>query len=405
MPRIALTERRVRALKAPDPSGKQVLHWDTKLRGFGVLCSGVTNAKTYVVQRELPGRKTRRVTIAPVNLIPLGKAREEATAKLLGMASGIDPKAKAPQSVTLRQALAAYLERRKNLRPMTRRNYQNVFDYHLAGWADLPLREITPQMVGERHRAIQEEIAAGGRYRGEGMANFAMVVLRVLYNFAAENDKGLPPNPTAVLRKGWYEIKPRERYVRKEQMPAFYRAVLGLESPVTRDFLLLLLFTGLRRSEAAGLRWEEVEPLRERVITIPGERTKGKRKLELPMTGYVHDLLVVRRALGRDRFVFPANSRSGHIETDGLADVAEACGVRVSAHDLRRTFITYASKCKIPWMALKMLVNHATKGDVTAGYSQWDVEDLREPAQRVCDYLKELCEVEPLPEGVARLPA
>src|SRR3954468_13873351 len=62
MPRLKLTQRTIEKLPAPDPSGRQLLHWDTDLRGFGVLCSGKTNAKTYVVQRDLPNGRTRRVT-------------------------------------------------------------------------------------------------------------------------------------------------------------------------------------------------------------------------------------------------------------------------------------------------------------------------------------------------------
>lgn len=49
MTQVKLTERIVSQLKAPHPSGKQVLHWDTELKGFGVLVSGKTNAKTYIV--------------------------------------------------------------------------------------------------------------------------------------------------------------------------------------------------------------------------------------------------------------------------------------------------------------------------------------------------------------------
>ncbi len=44
--------------------GRQRLHWDTALTGFGVLASGKTAAKTYVVQREVDGR-SRRVTVDP----------------------------------------------------------------------------------------------------------------------------------------------------------------------------------------------------------------------------------------------------------------------------------------------------------------------------------------------------
>jgi hypothetical protein len=43
---IKLTEKSVARLVAPTASGKQVLYWDEEQKGFGVLCSGVSNAKT-----------------------------------------------------------------------------------------------------------------------------------------------------------------------------------------------------------------------------------------------------------------------------------------------------------------------------------------------------------------------
>ena len=35
-PKPNLTEKLVAKLAAPDPSGKQVVHWDGELKGFGV---------------------------------------------------------------------------------------------------------------------------------------------------------------------------------------------------------------------------------------------------------------------------------------------------------------------------------------------------------------------------------
>ena len=78
MPRMKLTERAVARLRAPDPSGKQVLWWDAELRGFGVLASGTTTAKSYVAQRELPNGRTRRVTVAATTELPLAEARRRA---------------------------------------------------------------------------------------------------------------------------------------------------------------------------------------------------------------------------------------------------------------------------------------------------------------------------------------
>ena len=87
---------------------------------------------------------------------------------------------------------------------------------------------------------------------------------------------------------------------------------MALPNPVARDYLLLLLFTGLRRTEAATLRWGDVDFV-ERVIRLPAARTKAGRKLDLPMTDIVRDLLVARRAIGKEEYVFPSDSKSKHI--------------------------------------------------------------------------------------------
>jgi hypothetical protein len=71
MPRLKLTEKAIMKLQAPDPSGKQCLHWDTELKGFGVLCSGLSNARTFIVQRTLADGRSRRVTIGAVNELAL----------------------------------------------------------------------------------------------------------------------------------------------------------------------------------------------------------------------------------------------------------------------------------------------------------------------------------------------
>ena len=119
------------------------------------------------------------------------------------------------------------------------------------------------------------------------------------------------------------------------------------------------------------------------------------------MNTFVRDLLVTRRSLGREgEFVFPGNGVSRHVEEPKgfFDDIAQACGVRASPHDLRRTFITVAADVAISPMALKALVNHSLGGDVTEGYARLSTEQLRRPAQMVCDRMAELCEIAK-PEG------
>jgi integrase len=390
MPVLKLTVKSVDRLIAPDPSTKQTVHWDTEIKGFGVVCSGATNSKTYVVQRTMPGGKNRRVTVGAVSEIGLDVARERAADALDALRRGLDPKAKSADP-TLRQAFDDYLAARKNLRPETVRTYHVVVGNYLKPWLDLPMSKITSKMVEERHRAIAAEVATDDR-KGECAANLSMRTFRALYNFLADR-AAMPPNPTRRLRRQWYDEPRRETMVRADDISKFYRAVCDLDNDVSRDFILLLLFTGLRKTEAASLRWEDVD-LTLRVIRVSASRTKSKQKLDLPMSSPVRDLLVRRRGIGGE-FVFPG--RAGHVvgARDAFAQIAAATGVDVSPHDLRRTFITMAESAEISAVAMKLLVNHSIGGDMTARYAVLSTERLREAAQKVADRIEELCAAQP----------
>jgi len=174
---------------------------------------------------------------------------------------------------------------------------------------------------------------------GEVAANNAIKIVRVLWNYAADRAPDIGANPVR-LRKLWYPVKARTGHLGAEDLPKFYNAVMDLNNAVGRDYLLLLLFTGLRRREAAGLRWADVD-LKAKTLRIP--QTKSNRPLTLPLSDFVHDMLVARRAFGNAEFVFPAASKSGHIAEPKffLAQVAKAGGARVSVHDLRRTSSAY----------------------------------------------------------------
>src|SRR5262249_48355376 len=233
-------------------------------------------------------------------------------------------------------------------------------------------------------------------------ANNAVKVLRVLWNHAADREPDIGANPVR-LKKLWYPVKPRTGHLASDDLPAFYKAVMELQSAVGRDYLLLVLFTGLRRREAEDLGWADVAP-KARPPRVP--QTKGGRPLALPLSDFVHAMLIARRALGDTEFVFPAASKSGHIAEPKffLAQVAKATGRRISVHDLRRTFVTHAESCDISPHALRALVNHSLGKDVHSRYIQMNVERLREPAQRVTDKMKSMCGVkEPAGKNVAKL--
>jgi len=398
MPRCKLTERTIAKLHAPTASGKQELWWDAELRGFGVLLSGISNGRSYIAQRDLPGGKTRRVTIAAVNEMPLAKAKDAARELLVDMRRGIDPKRK--HAGTLQETLDAYLKANKEIRPRTRELYASLVRLHLAPWQDRALASITPADVAAMHRDIAAKIAKRGMHSGHKIANDAMCLFRLLYNFAARRDDELPRNPVRLRGNEWHEVTPKRNPIEPEKLRAWYKAVIELPD-MGRDYLLLLLFTGFRRREAAALRWDEID-FGQRIIRLPAHRAKAGRPLDLPMSDVVRDLLVARRALGNATYIFPSYSRKGHIQTarPWTDMVTEATGIEFSLHDLRRTFVTVAESADISVHSLKALVNHSLGSGTTESYIKMTAERLREPVQKVCEKLKELCGVAELSKGL-----
>lgn len=87
--------------------------------------------------------------------------------------------------------------------------------------------------------------------------------------------------------------------------------------------------------------------------------------------------------------MFPGEGKLGYIvePRNAMGWVITASGVEFTLHDLRRTFTTIAEGLDISAYSLKRLLNHKMRQDVTAGYVITDVERLREPMQRITDFI------------------
>src|SRR5262245_10814735 len=175
MPTIKLTASAIKKLPAPDPSGRQILYFDETLPGFAVQCSGVTSTKSYIAQRDLPDGRTRRVTFAKVTELTLDQARKRANDIIYNLRLGNDPKEKKSRVGTVRETFEQYLATR-TLREPTRRVYGVAVRRYLAPFADIPLSDITPDMVEKRFQGIPKEVERGD---GRIAANLAMRVLRL----------------------------------------------------------------------------------------------------------------------------------------------------------------------------------------------------------------------------------
>jgi len=168
--------------------------------------------------------------------------------------------------------------------------------------------------------------------------------------------------------------------------------------------LLLVLFTGLRRSEAAKLKWANVD-LKARTLKV--EDTKNHEDHVLPLSDFLAELLQRRKDEAETEYVFPNEQQTGHLiePKKQIRRVVEESGVEFTVHDLRRTFITIAESLDIPAYALKRLLNHKMSNDVTAGYIVADVERLREPMQKITSYILRSMGVLPTAEVIPILNA
>lgn len=376
MPTLRFTKRAVEALSHPQKG--QVLYRDELLRGFGVRVGA--QSKVFYVEGQVAGR-TRRVTIGRADAVPVDEARKRALGILSEMAAGVDPNAEkrrvAQESLTLGQAFDRFFDTRSSLADSTRESYQRTADLYLKDWKRSAITSITRQMVLKRHQRIAKD-------HGEVTANNVMRHFRSVYNVTAAAHDEFPPNPVNILTqaRAWYPERRRRGAVSAQDLPTWWAAVME-EPDYSRDFLLIALFTGMRRNEIAALRWEQVN-LKERALHIP--KTKNGDPLDLPLADYLVTLLRHRtKQAGRSPWVFPSSGKKGHIvETKKFTQrVTERSGVSFTLHDLRRTFITIAESLDIPHYALKRLLNHRLSGDVTAGYIVSDLERLRGPVSLV----------------------
>lgn len=384
--------------KAEVPVGKdQVFYRDSELKGFALRVTAA-GTKSFVVEKNI-GNKVRRITLGKYGAFTVEKARKKAQEVIGQIATGIDPIAEKQSmkinNMTLNDVFNDYKKARKSLKHNTLYNYERILNVAFAGWGNKSFLSITKDKVAKHHEKL-------GKESGEAYANLAMRLLRALFNFAAgqyEDAQGrslVIENPVKRLSqtRAWYRVERRQTFIKAHELALWYAGVQQLENETLRDYLLLIILTGLRRQEAATLRWDQVD-LKAKTLTVLD--TKNHESHTLPLSNYLYELLSSRSQKRSNEYVFPGTGAAGHIiePRKQMANVTKFSGIHFTVHDLRRTFITIAEGLDISAYALKRLMNHKMSGDITAGYIVTDVERLRKPMQQITDYFLKCMRVQP----------
>ncbi len=378
----------------PIPDTNRVTYHDAKFPGLQlrVSCKG---SKTFGLRTNLHG-KTIRVTLGTFPKLQVEGARKHAKKRLSIVADGKNPnalkKADAARSVTLYECLKEYLNSRTSLKDTTASSYQSILEKHVNDWLDKPLLEIKRDDIEQKHKQIGKS--------SQTSANKVMRILRALFEYAHgkyEDEDGNPiilHNPVKRLShsRAWFKEARRTSHVKTVDLKPWYRAVnsapdwLEASDPkLIGDYLKLVLFTGLRRREAASLKWKWID-FKQRTLEIP--ETKNGYPHALPLSDYLYELLLSRKDNGSE-FVFPGTGREGYFSEPkrSVENIRKKSEIHFTIHDLRRTFITIAESLGIRDYTLKRLLNHRSGGDVTDGYIMSDVERLRKPMQQISEYI------------------
>ena len=389
-----ITKSHVDKLSTPETG--QAFVRDTELKGFAVRVTS-SGAKSFILEKRIDG-KVKRLTLGRYPELTVEQARKEAH-KLLGhIAMGRNPPAEkkyeALQGTTLEQAFNDFIAVRKKLKARTLYDYQRIMKTVFTDWQNKAMLEIGKDMVAKRHSKIGSE-------RGEAYANLSMRFLRALFNFAIaqyEDGKGnsiLRENPVTRLTqtRAWYRVDRRQTVIKPHEIEPWFQAIMNLKNdPLSqnreaiRDYLLLVLFTGLRREEAASMTWNNVD-LQAKTLKVTD--TKNHLDHTLPLSDFLYDLLQQRKNSATNEYVFQRASGTGYVseQRKQMAKVIKESSISFTIHDLRRTFLTVAESLDISAYAVKRLANHKMSNDITAGYIVADVERLRQPIQKITDYI------------------
>lgn len=362
-----------------------------------------SGAKSWALRYRHNGR-TRKLTLGPAALktlrrgagvhigqpLTLEAARELAFGQLQLVRMGADPAARGPgdhNSIARarQEAIADVVDdfMAKSVRPNAKPGYAREVERLLRKevlphWGERSIEDVRKRDVIRLLDAIVE--------RGGGItANRTLAALRRLFNWCVERDL-LRTSPAEGVKPPLLE-QVRERVLSDGELQHFWRAAISLGYPFRHLFQLLLL-TGQRRQEVAGMRGSELSA-DFTLWTIPAARTKNGRTHEVPLStlaaSIAEEAAMAAAAIQRlkshngDLFVLTTTGDaqvSGFSRAKARLDEAMLTLAREAAagrreqtyveppdwriHDLRRTAASGMARARVPLPVIEKTLNHVS---------------------------------------------
>ncbi len=409
MAKVALTAGRVTGFRCPADKTQAFL-WDVTVPGLGVRATPA-GKPAYVFQGRYQD-KTVRATIGSPAAWSIPDAREKARELQRLIDEGIDPRdlkrdalaaaaqrqaAAAVRAVTVGEAWRCYIEaRRPHWGTLHSADHERLsradglpsergtrgrgvtIDGPLHPLLALPLRELTAPVI--------EAWAAHEAKTRPTAARLAWRLLRAFLTWCAEHPDYCAivsernPAKTKKAREALGKAKAKDDALLREQLPAWFAAVLELPNPTIAAYLQTLLVTGARPGEVLALRWDDIN-IKWRGLTIR-DKVEGERII--PLTAYIAHLL--HGLPRRNEWVF-ASSRTDEPLTSPNNALSQACAVAgidgLTLHGLRRSFGTLAEWLEIPAGVVAQIMGHKPSATAEKHYRVRPLDLLRVHHERI----------------------
>lgn len=273
----------------------------------------------------------------------------------------------------------------------------------LPNWLDRPYRNITHEDVLSRFKLLA--VSAPSRKMPvlkpvERTHQLNFRYLRAVYNYiipkaSYKESDDLIKNPAEVISifKLWENPKVRTRQLDIEDV-SFYKWLEALfnynySNGVVRDYLLFSLMQTGRSIDVCKLKWENIDFKKEEIFYF---KTKNGDDYTFPMTKAVKTILLNRHKIKSSEWVFELDgTKFGHVPRNvkfHFKKLYEKSGVKISHHDLRRTWSTATMKLeeKISDKVLDFCLKHTIAG-ANKHYFIPEKKVLQQALQQVETYL------------------
>lgn len=352
---MRLTDLQIKKLKPPE-SGQRT-YFDETLRGFGVRISQ-GGTRSFVV---MYGKRRQLRTIGRYPAMSLADARIAAK-RAQAEISRADPAL--PATVT---AISFNGARTKFLADCDRRNK--------ASTAGEYRRLLTKHFVFEKdlgaltRRDISNVVDKLSATPSEQKHTF--VAIRTMMNWCVKRG-WLETSPVPPLS---FDVVTRERVLTDNELAAVWERAQEYGYPFGRIVQLLIL-TGQRRGEIAGLRYSWID---EDLITFPAGFTKNKREHNVPLGPMAMEIIKGLPECGE--LLFPARGRpeaafSGWSKSKPKFDKPLEIAP-YTLHDLRRTYSSTMARLGVPLHVTEKLLNHVS-GSISGVAAVYNRHSYRE---------------------------